>query len=146
MLVGLSTDTDLSRDPDSPRGDLKTAAWDSFEGEGIFKATGESADQFTLSARGFLSIPADGDYWFSMFADDEGCLAIDKEPVLGCQSGVNEGVALLTAGLHRFDLRYVNRGGARALRLTWLPPGAKSFTSVPREVLVAPELEPKTSM
>jgi hypothetical protein len=45
---------------------------------------------------------------------------------------------LLTAGLHRFDLRFVDRGGSEVLRLTWLVPGEKGFKAFPQEQLILP--------
>ena len=98
-----------------------------------------SDEAFTISARAFLPVPQDGDYWFSVFADEESCLAIDKQAVLGCQRGLNEGVAFLTAGVHRFDLRYMDRGRNRFLELKWLPPGSKTFTPLPLQALILPE-------
>lgn len=139
VLVGFSTDVDLSRDPDDPRGSLKTFTTDSFNLDSVLNRVGGGRDApFTLTARAFLSIPSDGQYWFSAFADDESCLAIDRQIVLGCQHGLNEGLALLTAGVHRFDLRFVERGRTEFLHLKWLPPGAKAFTEFPQQTLILP--------
>ena len=138
-LVGFSTDVDLSRDPDDPRLSLKTLTTDSFDPDKILSAVGGWPNPFTLTVRAFLAIPQDGDYWFSMMADDAACLAIGKQIVLGCQGGLNQGVALLTAGVHRFDLRFVDRGGGEHLELKWMPPGAKEFSVFPQHELILPE-------
>jgi lipoteichoic acid synthase len=138
MLLGFSTDVDLSRDPDDPRGSLKALTTGSLELEHVLSVAGGHDGPYTLTARAFLPIPADGAYWFSLFADDEGCLAIDKQVVLGCQRGVNQGVALLTAGVHRLDLRFVARDGSTRLDLKWLPPGEKAFVGFPQASLILP--------
>ena len=140
ILVGFSTDVDLTRDPDAPLGSLKTFATDSFDLDKVLPLVGGWDNPFTLTARAFLPISAAGEYWFSVFANSESCLAIDKEIVLGCQSGLNEGVALLTPGVHRLDLRYTARHPTRSLQLKWLPPGVKQFTSFPQETLIVPEM------
>ncbi len=144
-LVGLSTDVDLARDPDDPRGALRRLTADVSDVEHVLRRAGGWTGPLTLTARAFLSVPEDGEYWFSVFADDESCLAIDKEVVLGCQPGLNESAALLTAGPHRFDLRYADRGGSRVLRLRWLPPGATAFTALPADRLIAPQSGPEGS-
>ena len=142
FLAGLSADASLARDPDDGANGLQAFTADSLAMEPLLARTGGAAHPFTLTARGFLEVPADGEYWFSMFADDAGCLAIDRQIVLGCQPGVNEGVALLDAGVHRFDLRFVHQGGTPALRLRWLPPGATAFEDFPEERLLLPEAGP----
>jgi hypothetical protein len=138
MVVGLSADVDLGRDPDDPRGSLRTRTTDTFRLEAARHAMGGERNPFTMTVRAFLPVDQDGDYWFSLFADDEGCLAIDKQIVLNCQRGLNEGMTRLTAGVHRFDLRFAYRTGTEALRLRWLPPGAKGFVDFPEANLVRP--------
>ena len=139
VLVGFSTDVDLSRDPDDPHPTLKMLTTDSFDPGKVLGAVGGWVEPFTLTVRAFVATPQTGEYWFSMFADDDGCLAIDKQIVLGCQRGLNQGVALLTAGVHRLDLRFVDRGGDERLQLDWMPPGAKAFTAFPQQDLILPE-------
>jgi hypothetical protein len=140
VLVGVSSAVDLSRDPDARQDSLASFVTDSFALERVLPRAGARDDSFTLTARAFVPIAEDGEYWFSVFADHASCLAIDKEIVLGCKSGLNEGVALLTAGLHRFDLRFIERTGPQSLQLRWLPPGAKEFADFPQHLLVAPEI------
>jgi lipoteichoic acid synthase len=141
VLVGFSSDANASRDPDDPQGSLKLFTTDGFSIDKIRKLVGAGDAPFTLTARGFLRTPHDGQYWFSVFSYQESCLAIDKHVVLGCQLGPNQGLALLTAGVHRFDFRFVHRGGHDTLDLTWLPPGSKKFTIFPQQTLLLPELE-----
>jgi hypothetical protein len=138
LLVGFSADVDLSRDPDDPSGALKTFTTTSFDLEYVLKLVGGWNTPFTLTARAFISIPKDGEYWFALFADDESCLAIDEQIVLGCQGGANQGVAFLRAGIHRFDLRFVERGGGEVLSLKWWPPGEKQFITFPEQLFIMP--------
>ena len=139
MLIGLSSDVNLGRDPDDAQGSLQTMTARILDPTQLLQLARRSDEAFTISARAFLPVPQDGDYWFSVFADEESCLAIDKQAVLGCQRGLNEGVAFLTAGVHRFDLRYMDRGRNRVLELKWLPPGSKTFTPLPLQALILPE-------
>jgi hypothetical protein len=139
MLIGLSSDVNLGRDPDDTHGSLETMTAGVLDPTQLLQLARRSDEAFTMSARAFLPVPQDGDYWFSIFADEESCLAIDKQAVLGCQRGLNEGVAFLTAGVHRFDLRYIDRGRNRILKLNWLPPGSKTFTPLPLQALILPQ-------
>jgi lipoteichoic acid synthase len=139
ILIGYSSDVNVGRDPDDPQGSLQTFAASSFALDAIHHRVGSLDAPFTLSARGFVVVPQDGQYWFSAFSDDESCLAIDTEIVLGCRRGLNQGMALLSAGSHRMDLRYVHRGGRQTLKLDWLPPGANSFADFPEEMLLLPD-------
>jgi hypothetical protein len=140
VLVGFSSDVNLNRDPDDPAGSLRMFTTDSFTLDHVRSLVGAWDSPYTITVRGFLEVPQDGAYWFSAFLDDEGCLAIDKQVVLACERGINEGLALLTAGVHRFDLRFVHRDGKEALRLNWLPPGAKEFVDFPQQSLLLPDL------
>ena len=139
ILLGLSTDADPSRDPDDPRAALKIFTTDSFALEKVLPLAGEGNEPFTVTARAFLTIPADGEYWFSVYAHGVTCLAIDKDIVLGCQWGINQGVALLAAGSHRFDLRFVVPSRQAVFEFDWLRPGETRFTVFPQQALILPE-------
>ena len=102
ILVGHSSDMNISRDPDDPGDGLKTFPARSLDLEELVRQAGAAAEPFTLSIRAFLTVPVDGEYWFSLFADDEGCLSIDGETVLECHGGINEGSVLLTTGTAPF--------------------------------------------
>jgi hypothetical protein len=139
VLIGLSSDIDPRRDPDDPRGSLRLFTAGSFSPTKAGGLAGSSDAPSTVTARGFLPVREDGEYWFSMSSEGESCLAIDKKMVLDCQRGVHEGVALLTAGSHRFDFRYVHGRGVRAPELEWLPPGAVKLTPFPQQLLLLPK-------
>ena len=139
ILLGLLTGSDPGRDPDDPRAVLKIFTTDSLDLEKVLPLAGEGDEPFTLTARAFLTIPADGEYWFSVFASGVSCLAIDKDIVLGCQTGLNQGATLLAAGTHRFDLRFVVPNRKTFFKLEWLPPGETRFTDFPQQALILPE-------
>ncbi len=139
ILLGLSTGSDPGRDPDDPRGALKIFTADSLDLEKVLPLAGEADEPFTLTARAFLTIPVDGEYWFSIFASGVSCLAIDKDIVLGCQTGLNQGTTLLAAGTHRFDLRFVVPNRKTFFKLEWLPPGGTRFTDFPQQGLILPK-------
>jgi hypothetical protein len=137
VLVGVSKDLDVGRDPDDPRGGLRTLTATSFDQDHVLPLVGGEAP-YTLTARGFLPVAADGEYWFALYGDTEMCLAIDKRVVIGCQRGLNPGLALLTAGLHRVDLRFVARTSQQRFELKWLRPGERLYEPFPQESLIAP--------
>lgn len=79
---------------------------------------------------GFLKVNADGPVRFSLVSDDGASLAIDERVVFDQGAGpvLREGVATveMTAGYHRFKLRYFDVGGGAVLSLGWTAtPGAK---------------------
>ena len=137
VLVGISKDLDVGRDPDDPRGGLRTITTASFTQEHVLPLVGGEVP-YTLTARGFLSIPADGEYWFINYGATELCFAIDKRVVIGCQRGLNPGLALLTAGLHRIDFRFVARDPQQRFDLKWLRPGERTYEPFPQQSLIAP--------
>jgi len=137
VLIGVSTDVDPRRDPDDPRGALKLFRTASISPGEI---TGGASDEpFTVTGRAFLPVEAEGEYWFSVFSPQEVCLAIDKRMVLGCQRGLHEGGALLTAGVHRLDFRYVHERGAKLPDLKWLRPGGQKLTPFSQQQLLLPK-------
>jgi hypothetical protein len=138
VLVGVSSDTNVGRDPDDPSGNLRSFESDSYALERVLGGRVRPDEKFTMSVRGFFEVSREGEYWFSMFADDRGCLSIGGKAVLACRPGVNEGVVFLTPGVHRFDLRYVQLAGPPQLELRWLPPGATNFEPFPADMLRLP--------
>jgi lipoteichoic acid synthase len=140
ILVGFAKGSDPSRDPDDPRAGLKVVTTESLDLDKVLPLAGEGVEPLTLTARAFLTIPVDGEYWFSVFASGVSCLAIEKDVVLGCRAGLNQGAALLAAGTHRFDLRFVVPNRRAIFTLEWLPPGETRFTDFPQGALILPEV------
>jgi arylsulfatase A-like enzyme len=83
---------------------------------------------------GYLSVPADGDYTFSLAADTGALLRIHEATVLDADFGYTAGAEVtgsikLKAGLHPFRLYYVRgTNGTPSLDLQWSGPG---FTTQP---------------
>ena len=137
VLVGVSEDLDVSRDPDDPRGSRRTMAADSFDRETLASLT-DAAKPHVVAVRTFLSVPVEGEYWFSAWGDDEICLAIDSQVVLGRHRGFNSGLAMLRAGLHRLDVRFLRRSAEQRFEVKWLRPGQKEFEVLPQAALIRP--------
>jgi hypothetical protein len=146
VLLGVSSDVNLSRDPDATHGSLQISAANTFDLDSVLSRPGAPSGSFTLTVRAFLDVRQDGEYWFSVYADDASCLAIDQQTVLACHSGVNEGVASLTRGTHRVDFRYIYRDAAKDLRLRWMPPGARQFSPFPQHALLLPAGSPRPAL
>jgi hypothetical protein len=137
VLIGVSEDLDVSRDPDDPRGSRRTLAAASFDREALAPLLG-AGTPYAIAVRTFLPVPVEGEYWFSAWGDDEICLAIDSQVVLGRNRGFNSGLAVLRAGLHRLDVRFVRRKAVQRFEVKWLRPGQKDFEPLPPASLIRP--------
>ena len=138
MLVGISSDLDVTRDPDDPRGGLQLLATKSFDLARLPSTMTTVDGPRTVTVRAFVPVPQDGEYWFSAWGDEEICLAIDRRIVLGRNRGFNSGAVQLTSGLHRMDVRFVPRSAGQRFELKWLRPGQKDFELLPWSGLIAP--------
>jgi hexosaminidase len=78
-------------------------------------------ERFGLRYRGYIDVPADGVYRFSLASDDGARLLIDGTVLIdrdGPQSpGLTHGSLGLAKGTHAFELRYFQGGGDRVLQL-----------------------------
>ncbi|MGE0144438.1 MAG: PA14 domain-containing protein [Planctomycetota bacterium] len=95
-------------------------------------------DHFALRFRGFLDVPADGEWRFWLGSDDSSWLWLDGELVVR-----NEGIApyrernakrKLTRGMHRIEVVFTEAEGGEQLDLQWAGPGT-SRRDVPAAVL-----------
>lgn len=82
---------------------------------------GLEAERFGLRYTGWLRAPEDGVYTFALTSDDGAALFIDHRRVVD-NDGLHgpatvHGQVALARGLHRFELRYFQAGGGRALEL-----------------------------
>lgn len=137
VLLSVSEDLDLSRDPDDPGGARRTLTAASLDRDSLAPLV--PADKpYAVAIRTFLRIPDDGEYWFSVWGDDQICLAVDSEVVLGRSPGFNSGLAMLRAGLHRIDVRFVRRAPQQRFEVKWLRPGQKDFEPLPATALIRP--------
>ena len=137
MIVGVSTDQDLARDPDDPRGGLQIVTAKSLALTQLPLLTASDAPH-TVTVRAFLRVEQDGEYWFSVWGDEEICLTVDKHIVLGRSRGFNSGTIELRSGMHRFDLRFRPRNNRQRFEVKWLRPGQKDFEPLPESLLIAP--------
>jgi lipoteichoic acid synthase len=135
VLLTLSDDLDLGRDPDDLR-QSRGASVASFDRASLAALMAKKPQ--SIAVRAFLAVPADGEYWFSVWGDEEICLALDGRIVLGRQRGFNSGLAILRAGLRRLDLRFVMRDPSQRFELKWQPPGRKDFEALPDGALILP--------
>ncbi len=92
---------------------------------------------FTTVWRGYLLVPADGEYLFKTRSNDHAWLSIDGRQVLKFDSGV-EGVAVgrvrLSQGRHPLELKYLEKGGLSFMEFWWQRPGG-AMEIVPTQYL-----------
>ena len=83
----------------------------------------KTGDTFGVIFEGFLNVPAEEIYEFSLMADDGAVLYIDDEPAVdndGLHSSqVKTGLVPLKKGYHRFQFKYFEGGGDLALEIKW---------------------------
>jgi hypothetical protein len=95
-------------------------------------------DFFGVSLEGYLRVPADGVYLFSLRSDDgsrlyiDGALAVDSDGLHGL--GDERGEIPLAAGLHRLRVDQFEQGGDQDLEL-WIAGPGFGLRPVPGEML-----------
>ena len=110
-------------------------------------------DHFALLWRGSIRCGQTGDYGFSVLSDDAVELLIDGRVVVADREShaprTTRGVASLTAGDHRFEVRFLEGTGAQACAVSWAPPGepeaivpASAFSHEGRERVPPPTAIP----
>ncbi len=84
-------------------------------------------DNFALVFDGYLEVPQDGIYTFSLFSDDGSRLSIGGTQIVDRDGGAvweqRQGRIALRAGWHLFHLTYFEAEGEERLRLRWSGPG-----------------------
>jgi uncharacterized protein (TIGR03663 family) len=145
---GVVTSTlDLLISPTAPQGLKPGLKLESFKGVGFAGAPQSSADgdtsydfawatdgdkkyqsPFSLRWTGFINIEHPGLYKFAVESDDGSWLTIDDTPVID-NGGDHPVIKLsrnvnLSAGKHKFELKYFDVLGGAVLHLTWAPPGS----------------------
>jgi hypothetical protein len=101
---------------------------------------------FAVEFFGFINVPIDGFYDFSMYHDDGFRLEIggvnimeyplDTEPITTSTS------VALAAGVQSFSVVSWEQGGAYVNELAWIPPGAEGF-SIPDEAVFQKNVIPE---
>ena len=93
------------------------------------------AERYALLFRGFIEVPEDGMYEFSLSSDDGSSLSIGDQVVVDNDGlhGTHErlGMVALRAGPHALTIRYFQAGGGAELRLR-VRIGAGPWREVPR--------------
>ena len=89
-------------------------------------------DQYALRFTGFLEVPTDGLYRFTLTSDDGSRLVLDEQVVVdndGFHGMVPmDGRAALRAGRHALTIVYFQGGGGHGLDLQWTGPGIPAAT------------------
>ena len=84
-------------------------------------------DYFAIQFDGYLSVPADGIYYFYLLSNDGSRLIMDNEVMLdndGSHAENETSLAVsLRKGKHHLRLTYFQLGGAHTLKLFWKGPG-----------------------
>ena len=96
-------------------------------------------DHFGYIFTGYIDIPEEGIWSFSLTSDDGAILEIDGKPVVnndGSHSAITTmGRIPLRKGLHAYKLVYLEDYEGQALAWGWRAEGATEFTPVPKENL-----------
>ncbi len=100
---------------------------------------GGLTDNFIVHAIANLTVPTAGNYTFRLTSDDGSELFIDDGLVID-HDGLHgetskDGAVDLTAGMHAVRINFFEAGGGQELTLSWMPPGASTFSVVPNDVL-----------
>ncbi len=97
-----------------------------------------SGENFAVQYSGYIKIPSDGAYTFSVTSDDGADLSIDKSLVVdndGRHAPQEEsGTVVLRAGFHELRMRFFQAGGGKALEARIEGPGLAQQT-IPAEML-----------
>lgn len=106
---------------------------------GASELVGVGSAPFAAQYRGFLEIPASGEYQFRIQSNDGVCLAIGGEMVVD-ENRVKdylpvESVVYLEEGLLPLELRYFRKTGEARLEVRWKPPGARIWAEIPSNML-----------
>lgn len=94
------------------------------------------ADHFGILYRGFLRVPKDGSYTFSIVYNEIMHLKIDGRPINLQGSGRETVVPLdLKAGDRPIRINYFELNGAHCMKMRWKLPGERDFRDIPRDAL-----------
>jgi hypothetical protein len=85
--------------------------------------------QFGLIFIGYINVPDDAVYRFSVISNDGSCLYVADKKVVDNDGRhgayEKEGEIALKAGLHKIELLYFQAGGGKELKMSWQGPGIK---------------------
>ena len=99
----------------------------------------ESGDRFGVTLEGWITVPGDGIWEFSLTSDDGSVLWVDDQKVVDHDgfhgSEAKVGAVPLRGGLHKIRVVMFQGGGAKALSLGWRRQGEAEFTPIPAGAL-----------
>jgi hexosaminidase len=99
----------------------------------------ETGDRWGVTLEGWISVPADAIYEFSLSSDDGSLLWIDDQRVVDNDgyhaAEPKQGMVPLRTGLHRVKVVVFQGGGAAALSLGWRREDDPDFRPVPGSAL-----------
>jgi hypothetical protein len=115
---------------------------------GAFTAGGP-ADYFAVRLYGQIVIPEDGAWTFNLGSDAGAQLLVDGRYVVSDDANhgfrFRAGSVDLLAGVHAFEVRYLERNGSNGLVATWRGPGDTSESVIPTSALIPAALAPAAS-
>ena len=96
-------------------------------------------DHFGYIFTGFIDVPSDGIWYFSVRSDDGALLEIDGRPVVDNDGSHSAYTAIgripLMKGLHPFRLTYLEDYEDQSLSMAWKAPGGSRFIPIPKEAI-----------
>ncbi len=102
---------------------------------------------FAVRYRGFIEVPAAGEYRFYTRSDDGSALYVDDQPVVandGLHGATTRwGAVTLSPGTHALRVEYFQRGGSRVLEAGYRDPGGKLRKIGSDQVSYDPDLLPE---
>ena len=111
---------------------------------------GRRDDKFGVVYEGYIKIPKDGTYTFSIASDDGSIIWLDGAPAVNNDGGhvarERSNALSLAAGYHAIRIEFFEKEGEEFLSVSWQPPGGRKQL-LPADVLfhtVRPEAERST--
>jgi hypothetical protein len=102
---------------------------------------GRRGDKFGVVYEGYIKIPKDGIYTFSIASDDGSIIWLDGAPAVNNDGGHVErersSALSLGAGYHAIRIEFFEKEGEEFLSVSWRPPGGRKQL-LPAEVLFHP--------
>ncbi|MEO6066742.1 MAG: family 20 glycosylhydrolase, partial [Gemmatimonadales bacterium] len=99
----------------------------------------ERAERFAVTLEGWIQVPADALYEFSLTSDDGSALWVDGQKGVDNDGyhgpDAKQGAVALRTGLHRLKIVMFQGGGAKTLSLGWRRQGESMFVPVPGTAL-----------